>query len=106
MGENGKKYIEKTKVMVYNGNASERCIHMNRKVYNAVMSSKSDNNIRFADLQNLIIDLGFQYIRQNGSHRQYYHNGINAFMNIQKDGSKAKGYEVRQLRKIITKYDL
>ncbi len=26
-----------------------------------------------------------------------------AFMNIQKDGSKAKGYEVRQLREIILK---
>ena len=81
-------------------------MYMNQKVYNDVMSGKSDSNIRFADFQNLIVDLGFEYIRQNGSHRQYFHHGINAFMNIQKDGSKAKGYEVRQLRKIITKYDL
>ncbi len=69
--------------------------------YDKVISGKSDNNIRFADFRNLIIDLGFDLIRQNGSHIQYYHKEINAFMNIQKDGSKAKGYEVRQLRKII-----
>ncbi len=74
---------------------------MNKKVYNAVISGNSDNNIRFNDFRNLIIDLGFEHIRQNGSHIQYFHNGINAFMNIQKDGPKAKGYEVRQLRKII-----
>lgn len=79
---------------------------MNQKTYNDVISGKSDNNINFADFQNLIVDLGFNFIRQNGSHRQYFHHGINAFMNIQKDGSKAKGYEVRQLRKIILQYGL
>lgn len=79
---------------------------MNQKIYNDVMSGKSDNNIHFSDFRNLIIDLGFDFIRQNGSHLQYFHHDINAFMNIQKDGSKAKGYEVRQLRKLITKYGL
>lgn len=74
---------------------------MNTKVYNAVMSGKSDNNIQFNDFRKLISDLGFSFIRQRGSHIQYFHEGINAFMNIQSDGSKAKGYEVRQLRKII-----
>ena len=78
---------------------------MNQKVYNDVMSGKSDNNIHFADLRKLMVDLGFDFIRQNGSHLQYFHHDIKAFMNIQKDGSKAKGYEVRQLRKIITKYN-
>lgn len=79
---------------------------MNQKVYNAVMSGKSDNNIRFSDFRNLIVDLGFNFIRQNGSHRQYFHDEINAFMNIQNDSSKAKAYEVKQLRKIIIENDL
>lgn len=70
------------------------------------MSGKSDNNINFNDFRNLIVDLGFDFIRQNGSHIQYFNREINTFMNIQNDGSKAKGYEVRQLRKIIQKYSL
>lgn len=79
---------------------------MNKKTYDNVMSGKADNNINFNDLRNLIVDLGFDFIRQSGSHMQYFNREINAFMNIQKDGSKAKGYEVRPLRKIIQKYEL
>ena len=79
---------------------------MNQKTYNDVMSGKSDNNIRFNDFRNLIVDLGFDFIRQNGSHMQYFHRELKAFMNIQKDGAKAKGSEVRQLRKIMLKYGL
>ena len=76
------------------------------KTYDAVMSGKSDYNIRFADLQNLIVDLGFDFMRQNGSHTMYYHPGIDEFMNIQRDGAKAKGYEVKQLRDIIRRNGL
>ena len=79
---------------------------MNKKIYNAVASGRSDNNINYSDFQNLIIDLGFEFKRQNGSHAVYYHAGINRFMNIQPIGSKAKGYQVRQLRGIITAHGL
>jgi len=79
---------------------------MKSKVYNAVTSGQSDNNIRYADFQNLITDLGFVFERQRGSHEVYYHDGIDEFMNIQPDGSKAKGYQVRQLRGIISAHGL
>ena len=79
---------------------------MKSKVYNAVVSGQSDNNIRYADFENLLIDLGFVYERQKGSHVIYYHGGVNEFMNIQPDGNKAKGYQVRQVRTIIFKYRL
>ena len=79
---------------------------MNKKVYEAVVSGQSDYNIDFSDLQNLIVALGFQYRRQRGSHTMYFHAGIGEFMNIQRDGAKAKGYEVRQLREIIKKHGL
>lgn len=79
---------------------------MNQKTYNDVISGKSDNNINFNDFRNLIVDLGFSFIRQSGSHIQYYHSGINERMTIQSDKSKAKGYQVRQLRNIIVKHDL
>ena len=79
---------------------------MNTKVYNAVVSGTSDNNIKYADFQNLIVDLGFQFKRQEGSHRTYRHPFYRVNMNIQPDGNKAKGYQVRQLRGIINMYDL
>ncbi|MDR1687473.1 MAG: type II toxin-antitoxin system HicA family toxin [Clostridiales bacterium] len=79
---------------------------MNRKVYEAVLSGNSDNNIRFIDFRNLMLDLGFEFKRQRGSHTIYFHEKYNVLMNIQKDGSKAKSYQVEQLRNIILKYNL
>ena len=79
---------------------------MKKKVYQAVISGKSDNNIRFCDFQNLIMDLGFVFQRQNGSHIMYFNDDIGQFMNIQNDASKAKAYEVKQLRDLIIKYNL
>jgi len=70
------------------------------------MSGQSDNNIRYSDFQNLIIDIGFVFERQRGSHIIYYHDSIGEFMNIQPDGNKAKGYQVRQLREIINEHNL
>lgn len=43
---------------------------------------------------------------QKGSHKSYYHSGINERMTIQNANSKAKGYQVRQLRNIINKHGL
>lgn len=79
---------------------------MNKKIYDKVMSGDSDNNINFDDFRNLIIDLGFDFIRQSGSHIQYYHNGINERMTIQNNKSKAKSYQVKQLRDIILKHNI
>ncbi len=79
---------------------------MNQKTYNDVISGKSGNNINFNDFRNLIVDLGFDFIRQTGSHKQYYNSSIDERMTIQNDKSKAKGYQVRQLRNIINKHGL
>ena len=79
---------------------------MDKKIYNLVVSGKSDNNIRFGVFESLIIALGFTFLRQKGSHSMYYHSGINEFMNIQPEENKAKGYQVEQLRFIIMKYGL
>lgn len=79
---------------------------MDKKIYNAITSGKSANNINFTDFRNLIIDLGFTFKNQEGSHVVYYHYGINEIMNIQDKKGKAKDYQVRQLRKIINKHNL
>ena len=78
---------------------------MNKKIYFAVKSGHSDKNINFNDYCSLIEALGFVLQRQNGSHMIYKHpNG--AYLNIQKIGSKAKEYQVKQLRMTIEKYGL
>ena len=41
---------------------------MNLKIYNDVVSGNSDNNIKFNDFRNLIVDLGFSFKGQKGSH--------------------------------------
>ena len=79
---------------------------MDTKIYNAVKSGQADNSINFLDFQNLIVDLGFVFMRQSGSHKVYYNKSINELVNIQKTGSKAKGYQVKQLRNIILRHGL
>lgn len=79
---------------------------MNQKIYNDVISGKLDNNIHFSDFSKLIIDLGFEFKVQKGSHKSYYHNKINKRTTIHNANSKAKGYRVRQLRRIIIKRNL
>jgi len=79
---------------------------VNKKVYESVINGDSDYNIRFIDFQNLLVGLGFNFMRQKGSHLIYYCDEIKEFVNIQSDGNKAKGYQVRQLRAIILKHGL
>ena len=79
---------------------------MKSKVYNVVVSGKSDANIKYSDFQNLIVDLGFEYQRQEGSHRIYRHPIHRVNMNIQPKGNKAKPYQVKQLRNIIKLFGL
>jgi len=79
---------------------------MKTKTYDAVVNGQSDNNIKYSDFQNLITDLGFEYQRHEGSHRIYRHPIYRINMNIQPDGNKAKGYQVKQLRVLINKYGL
>ncbi len=78
---------------------------MNIKVYNAVMSGKSDNNIKFSDLRNLLESMGFGY-RIKGDHFIYYNDDIPEIINIQPNGNKAKGYEIKQIRLMFNKYGL
>ena len=79
---------------------------MNLRIYQAVKSGKSDNSIRFSAFQSLVVDLGFTFLGQEGSHITYFHYAVKEFMNIQPSKGKAKGYQVRQLRAIINKHNL
>lgn len=78
---------------------------MNKKVYNDVISGKSDNNIHFNDLRKLLESLDFKY-RVKGDHFIYYRDDIPEIINIQPNGNKAKGYEVKQIRLLFNKYGI
>jgi predicted RNA binding protein YcfA (HicA-like mRNA interferase family) len=70
-----------------------------------ILSGTSDANVRFDDLCNLLRKLGFD-MRVRGSHHIFRKEGIVEKINLQREGNKAKPYQVKQVRKIILKYKL
>jgi len=71
-----------------------------------VLTGLSDRNIRFSELRNLILSLGFDE-RIKGDHHIYTKAGVVEIINLQplKDG-RAKAYQVKQVRSIILRYKL
>ncbi|MCY4642951.1 MAG: type II toxin-antitoxin system HicA family toxin [Gammaproteobacteria bacterium] len=70
-----------------------------------IVHGKSDTEIAFANLCYLLEWLGFA-ARVWGGHHMYRKEGITEKINLQKEGGKAKPYQVRQVRNIILKYKL
>ncbi len=75
------------------------------KIFFQVLRSTSYQNISFKDLCALLDHLGFKK-RIKGSHHIYFREGIEEILNLQPKGSKAKHYQVKQVRDIILKYGL
>ena len=71
----------------------------------AVLRGTSDNNIAFAELRYALEELGFE-VRIRGDHFIYTKQGVAEIVNVQPLGSKAKAYQVKQLRTLILKYKL
>ncbi|GAB4541683.1 MAG: type II toxin-antitoxin system HicA family toxin [Anaerolineales bacterium] len=76
-----------------------------QKAIEKVLQGKSDTNISFSDLRLILTQLGFSE-RIKGSHHIYFKEEILEIINIQPDGSKAKPYQVKQVRNLILKYKL
>lgn len=68
-----------------------------------IMSGTNDRDVSFGDLQKALMLLGFT-VRIKGDHFIYFRDGVDEIINIQPDGSKAKPYQVKQVRNIILKY--
>lgn len=75
------------------------------KVLLQILRGSSDANISFNDLFNMLKKIGFEE-RIRGSHHIFRKKGIIEKINLQRDGSKAKVYQVRQVRNLILKYNL
>jgi predicted RNA binding protein YcfA (HicA-like mRNA interferase family) len=77
-----------------------------RKVFDSILTGRSDSNVRFADLQRILRRIGFSE-RTKGSHFIYTRDGVDEIINIQEgSGGKSKPYQVKQIRGIITRYQL
>jgi len=70
-----------------------------------IFRGESDTNIPFDDLCQLLRRMGFEE-RTRGSHHIFRKQGVEEKINLQRDGNKAKVYQVRQVRAIILKYKL
>ena len=70
-----------------------------------ILAGRSDAAVRFDELRRLMLALGFEE-RIRGSHHLFVKSGIVERINLQRDGSHAKPYQVRQARAIIAKYKL
>lgn len=75
------------------------------KVLQQVLSGAGDANIRFDDLCGLLRRRGFD-MRISGSHHLFRRADVEERINLQRDGSKAKPYQVRQVRLLLLKYRL
>jgi predicted RNA binding protein YcfA (HicA-like mRNA interferase family) len=76
-----------------------------QKLLIQVLKGTSDNNISFDDLCLLLERLGFRK-RTKGDHQIYFKDNVPEIINLQPVKSKAKPYQVKQVRNLILKYNL
>lgn len=75
------------------------------KILRQVLLGRADANIAFRDVRNLRLALGFDE-RIRGDHHIFTRRDVDDIMNLQPIGTKAKPYQVRQVRNVIVKYGL
>jgi hypothetical protein len=75
------------------------------KVLDAVVRATSDANIEFFDLCALLRAPGFEE-RVRGDLHIFSKTGVSEILNLQPRASKAKPYQVKQVRSLVTKYRL
>jgi hypothetical protein len=63
-------------------------------------------NVRFEELCKIAELFGFELKGGKGSHRIFVKQGIKELLNFQDVKGKAKPYQVRQLIKVVEKYNL
>jgi hypothetical protein len=75
------------------------------KTLDKILRGDSDTNIRFEELCHLLQAKGFR-MRVSGSHHIFTMKRVMERINLQREGAKAKPYQVRQVRKILANYKL
>ena len=75
------------------------------KLLAQILRGSSDANIAFDDLCNLLRRMGFEE-RIRGSHHNFRKPGLETKINLQEDKSKAKAYQVKQVRSVLVENGL
>lgn len=75
------------------------------KLYQYILMRQGDNNVPFGALCNLLEKLGFDR-RIRGDRHVFWMDGVDEILNLQPIGSKAKAYQVKQVRNVILKHRL
>jgi hypothetical protein len=70
-----------------------------------ILRGTADPNVNFDDLCGLLEKIGFEK-RTRGSHHMFRKKGVVEKINLQREGNKAKVYQVRQVRAVLLKYKL
>ena len=70
-----------------------------------ILSGAADRNIPFDDICFVLERLGFTR-RIKGDHNIFVKPEVEEILNLQPLGSKAKAYQVRQVRSVLLKYKL
>ncbi|MEJ2637651.1 MAG: type II toxin-antitoxin system HicA family toxin [Calditrichia bacterium] len=77
-----------------------------QKLVAKILAGKSDSNIDFDSLINLLKAMDFKE-RISGSHHIFYKDDVDEIINLQAlTNGKAKSYQIKQVRNIILKYKL
>ena len=75
------------------------------KLLAKILRGMSDADISFSGICQLLKVFGFEE-RIRGDHHIFTRDGIQEIINLQPKGSKAKPYQVKQVRNIILRYKL
>ena len=75
------------------------------KLLAKILSGTSDADISFSKICQLLKNFGFNE-RIRGDHHIFTKDGIEEILNLQPKKSKAKPYQVKQVRNLILKYKL
>ncbi len=75
------------------------------KLLERILKGRADANIRFLDLVQFLLHLGFNE-RIRGDHHIFTRDGVEEILNLQPKGAMAKPYQVKQVRNIILRYGL
>ena len=78
--------------------------HRRRRLLQKLLSGSK--NIRFAEAVACAEAFGFRLSRIHGSHHIYIHAHVSELLNLQNVHGQAKPYQIKQLLRLIERYNL
>ena len=64
------------------------------------------SNVSFDDMVDLVEGFGFRLVRVSGSHHIFSHPDIPELVNLQAVRGEAKPYQIRQLLRLVERYNM